>query len=99
MNSPKEISIVEAAKLIIDDNTVVIDIRNEIHFLMGHIDGAIHIDNSNFPRFVEDTPKDKTIIVVCYHGNSSLGVTQYLHTQGFKNACSLTGGYEEWTNK
>lgn len=96
MNSNKEISAPEAIGLMADENTIIIDIRNEINFMMGHIDGAVHMDNSNFPLFVQDTPKDKTIIVVCYHGNSSLSVAQYLHTQGFKNAFSLIGGYEEW---
>lgn len=98
MNSIKEISVPDATELMTDKNTIVIDVRNEIHFLLGHIEGSIHMDNAKLPHFIQDTPKDKTIIVVCYHGNSSLSVAQYLHIQGFKKAYSLSGGYEGWAS-
>lgn len=92
----KEISTSDAAQLLLNQDTIVIDIRDEVSFNKGHIAGSIHMDNVRFPLFVQDTSKDKTIIVVCYHGNSSLGIVQYLSIQGFTDVYSLTGGYEEW---
>jgi thiosulfate sulfurtransferase len=39
---------------------------------------------------------DAPLIVCCYHGNSSQGAANYFAEQGFKNACSLDGGFEQW---
>lgn len=96
MNSLKEISASDALERMLDENTIVIDIRDEESFNSGHISGSINLDNIKFPLFVQDTPKDTPIIVVCYHGNSSQGIAQYLSIQGFTEAYSLIGGYEGW---
>jgi thiosulfate sulfurtransferase len=34
--------------------------------------------------------------VYCYHGNSSLGAVAYFLENGFKNAASMSGGFEAW---
>ncbi len=40
--------------------------------------------------------REKSIVVYCYHGNSSLGATAYLIENGFKNVASMSGGFEAW---
>jgi thiosulfate sulfurtransferase len=47
-------------------------------------------------EFVQHTDKDTSLVVYCYHGNSSLGATAYLMENGFKDVVSMSGGFEAW---
>ena len=72
----------------------VVDVRDESSFKSGHIDGAIHIDNSSLAVFIEETDLSVPLVVYCYHGNMSQGAAAYFIEQGFEQASSLDGGYE-----
>lgn len=74
----------------------IVDIRDPQSFSMGHISTAIPLDNSNVRTFIENTPKQESVVVCCYHGNSSQGAAQFLAEQGFTNVYSLDGGFEMW---
>jgi thiosulfate sulfurtransferase len=74
----------------------IVDIRDPQSYAMGHIPGALRLDNSNVATFIGDTQTDKPVLVVCYHGNSSQGAAQYLAEQGFQEVYSLNGGFEFW---
>ena len=56
-------------------------------------------DIATFDVTVLDTEKNQSIIVCCYHGNSSQRAAQFLTDRGFKNVYSLNGGYEQWKSK
>lgn len=96
MNEFKRVSVTEAMNMVQDPNTIIVDIRDEESFKQEHILNSIHVSNEEFPFFVERTPKDQPILVVCYHGNSSQGVAHYLILQGFDEVYSLDGGYNDW---
>lgn len=74
----------------------IVDIRDPQSYAMGHIPGALRLDNSNVAKFIGETQTDKPVLVVCYHGNSSQGAAQYLAEQGFREVYSLNGGFEFW---
>ena len=40
--------------------------------------------------------KEKPLIVVCYHGNSSQGAAEFFASQGCREVYSLDGGFVEW---
>lgn len=88
----------EVAKGILatDANTVLIDIRDSQSFDEGHDKNALHLTQENLSDFIDVTPKQVPILVMCYHGNSSQSVAQYLTTQGFEKVYSIDGGYEAW---
>ncbi|KZX76037.1 hypothetical protein A3715_19185 [Oleiphilus sp. HI0009] len=94
----KHLSCAQLASWLSDsENTVtVIDIRDQMSFEQGHINGAAHIDNSNVEHFIANTDLNKPLVVCCYHGNSSQGAADYFNAQGFKETFSLDGGFEEW---
>ena len=50
----------------------------------------------NIDDFVSNTKKDKSLIVYCYHGNSSQSAAEFLVKSGFNDVYSLDGGYEAW---
>lgn len=98
MNEFKRISATEAQEIIQQENTIIIDIRDQESFNEGHIPFSKHMSSEEFPFFVDSTSKDTPIVVVCYHGNSSQGVAHYLAMQEFESVYSLDGGYEGWNS-
>lgn len=92
----KRISVVDADKLIKNDNVTVVDIRDENSFANGHIKNAIRVDNANIQSFITEADKSKPLMVVCYHGNSSISASSFFDSQGFKQVYSLDGGMASW---
>lgn len=74
----------------------LVDIRDRQSFEMGHIEGAVHVDNSNVDIFLMQADKLSPLVVYCYHGNSSQGAAGYFKEQGFRETFSLDGGFEAW---
>ena len=99
MDSFKFIEMDQAINKINNDNSIIVDIRDKDSFEKGHIDGALNLSNNNIDNFVSDTEKNQSIIVCCYHGNSSQRAAQFLTDRGFKNVYSLNGGYEQWKSQ
>ncbi len=93
------INIEQAKALISSENAIVIDIRDQASFESGHIESAIHVDNSNAQGFIDESDQQRPLIVCCYHGNMSKGAADYFNTQGFENAYSLDGGYADWATQ
>ena len=91
----KQVSTIEAAKLIEEHNALVVDIRDQNSFEQGHIANAVRIDNDNFQEYVESQDKTLPLIVCCYHGNSSQAATGVFNSHGF-DAHSLQGGMSSW---
>jgi thiosulfate sulfurtransferase len=91
----KQINVVEAAKLIEDQNALVVDIRDQNSFDQGHIINAVRIDNDSFQEYVETQDKSLPLIVCCYHGNSSQAASGAFNSHGF-DAYSLEGGISSW---
>ena len=96
MNTFKFIDLDEAVSKISEETPIVVDIRDKDSFDKGHIDGALNLSNDNIDSFVLDTEKNRSIIVCCYHGNSSQRAAQFLTDKGFNDVYSLNGGYEHW---
>ncbi len=88
----------DAAKemLVADSNAILIDIRDSQSFDEGHDENALHLTQENLSDFIVNTEKQVPVLVMCYHGNSSQSVAQYLTAQGFETVYSIDGGYEVW---
>ena len=94
----KRIDIKIAIHKIDINHALVLDIRDKESFNSGHIDGAFNLSNDNIDDFISNTKKDQSLIVCCYHGNSSQKAAKFLSSHGFVDVYSLDGGYEEWKN-
>ncbi len=93
----KEISAFEAAKLLNDDSTVLLDVREDEELAICKIEGALHIPMGEIPNRVEALPRDKQLIIFCHHGMRSLNVCQFLEARGFENIVNLAGGIHAWS--
>jgi thiosulfate sulfurtransferase len=91
-----EIQIHEAKQKLDQKTSLFVDIRDPGSYSAAHIPGAIHLHDGNVQELIRSTDKEKSIVVYCYHGNSSLGATGYFIENGFKNVCSMSGGFEAW---
>ena len=96
MQTVPEITIEQAKEKLFSGAAVFVDIRDPGSFLEARIPGAQHISDGNVGSFVESNAKEKTVVVYCYHGNSSLGAAAYFLNHNFKEVYSMSGGFERW---
>ena len=84
---------------ILDQNTVVLDVRTEEEYFgpLGHIDGAILIPINELESRIVELKKfqDETIYVVCRSGNRSNLGKDLLIENNFK-AVNVDGGMLAW---
>ena len=95
----KKIDIQSAVSHLNKGDILILDIRDKDSFNSGHINGAINLLDDNINNFITETKKDKSILVYCYHGNSSQNAAKFLVKCGFNDVYSLDGGYEAWKVK
>ncbi|ABE58280.1 MULTISPECIES: thiosulfate sulfurtransferase GlpE [Chromohalobacter] len=74
----------------------LVDIRDPLSFSQGHIPGSQHLDNTSVAGLLERTPRERPMVVVCYHGHSSQQAANWLAGQGFSDVYSLDGGFTDW---
>ncbi len=73
------------------EDIYILDIRDPKDYAVGHISGAHNIAFKQVGQSLELLPKDKTIIVYCYTGQTGGQTVALLNIAGFK-ARSLNGG-------
>jgi thiosulfate sulfurtransferase len=77
----------------------LVDIRDPASFGQGHIPGSRRLDNASVAGFVDETPVERPVVVVCYHGHSSQQAAAWLAGQGFVEVFSLDGGFTDWQRR
>ena len=85
-----------AQKLMAGGEALVLDMRDPTSYENGHIEGAEHVTEANIFNFLSGTPKDKPVLIYCYHGNASQVYAKTFADFRFKKVYSLDGGYEGW---
>ncbi len=75
----------------------IIDLRRPEHYKIGHIPGAVNIRPNELllSEKLEYLPKNKPIVLYCYHGYTSAATTAYLRVLGYE-AYSLKFGYHSF---
>jgi rhodanese-related sulfurtransferase len=90
------VSVDFARDLIAEGTALVLDVRDPDSYARGHIEGAALATQANIRQFLSETPKDKPVLIYCYHGNSSQSVANAFAELGFEKSYSMDGGYEDW---
>jgi len=87
-----------AVKLMNDDKTVLVDVREDREVQDGMIKGAKHIPLSALSTRMGELDKYKSapIIVYCRSGNRSGSACNSLTKAGFENVNNLVGGIIAW---
>jgi len=74
------------------DGYMLVDVRTEVEYGKGHIEGAINIPVDSLRSRMNELDKDKTIIVYCQVGLRGYFAERILAQHGFK-VFNVTGGY------
>lgn len=77
----------------------LVDIRDPLSYSRGHIPGSRHLDNASVGDLLDEAPRERTLVVVCYHGHSSQQAATWLAGQGFERVYSLDGGFVDWETR
>ncbi len=74
----------------------VLDVREQVEYDHGHIDGAVHVPLGDLADRVDDVP-DGQVLVVCKVGGRSARAVGWLVQQG-RDAVNLDGGMVDWAD-
>lgn len=95
--SPKEFR-----EAILDEDTIVLDTRNDYEYDLGHFKGAVRPDIRNFrelPQWVLDNKEkfmDKRVVVYCTGGIRCEKFSGWMVKEGFKDVGQLHGGIDTY---
>ncbi len=90
------IDVVAARDIMSRGEALVLDVRDADSYRRGHIEGSRLATKENFSTYLSDAPKNKPVIIYCYHGISSRAYAKLFAERGFSDVFSLDGGYEAW---
>lgn len=74
---------------------VLLDVREDDEWALGHAPGALHIPMGDVPSRLGEIDMDAEVYVVCRQGGRSIRVVQYLNRVGF-DAIQVNGGMVAW---
>lgn len=94
----------QAKTELVQDDVVLIDIREAEELQQGYIPGSIHAPRGmlefyadpGLPYYKPEFDKDKRIILYCASGGRSALAIQTLGAMGYKNIAHIEGGLKAW---
>lgn len=91
------VNTLEATRLMNDD-ALMLDVREDNEWAVGHIPNAKHIRLGQLTKQIAEIEKfkDRPIVVYCRSGNRSARACALLKKSGFSNANNLAGGIIAW---
>ncbi|MCG3220151.1 MAG: FAD-dependent oxidoreductase, partial [Candidatus Heimdallarchaeota archaeon] len=81
----------EADKLV-ENNDYLLDVRREDEYVRGTIGNAIHMNDLDLRKRIDEIPKDKEIYIFCEEGYRAYIAQRHLTQKGYK-VKNLVGGY------
>jgi rhodanese-related sulfurtransferase len=77
---------------------LIIDIREEREYLLGHIEGALHISRNTLESKVLAIARelDAPIVIYCATGTACASAVETLRRLGYLKVFSLKGGLQNW---
>ena len=73
----------------------ILDVREDMEWEAGHIEGAQHIPLGDVPARYGEVPLDEDVDIICRSGGRSLKATAYLQDAGF-DVLNVLGGMGAW---
>lgn len=74
----------------------LVDMRSHTDFAAGHIPGAVN--HPNIEDYTKQLPRNRLIVLYCYHGSNSMIAARKLSKQGFQSA-SICGGFQSYLDE
>ena len=95
----KELTVAETRKhLAANPGSVLIDVREDREWQVGHAAGALHLGKGVIERDIEAKVPDKhtELILYCGGGFRSALAGDTLQTMGYRKVFSMAGGWRDW---
>ena len=95
----REIDVAEAARLAVEPDTLLVDVREESEWAAGHAAGAVHMGRGVIERDIERLVPDPAtrLLLYCGGGYRSALAAENLQRMGYRNVLSVAGGWRAWT--
>jgi rhodanese-related sulfurtransferase len=77
------------------DRGVVVDVREPVEFVAGHVPGALLMPMVQLPARMAELDRRAPVFVICATGNRSQPMTELLCHAGY-DAWSVAGGTAAW---
>ena len=89
------------SQLMVQPNTVILDVRTPAEYQQGHIPHAtlINFHDQNFSQQLDSLDKSKTYLVYCASGGRSSKASQLMTDKGFKSVDNLEHGFSQWNGE
>ena len=76
-------------------DAVIIDVRESMEFVRGHVPGAVPLPMSQLASRLGELDRSRRTFVICATGNRSGAMTDLLRARGF-DAWNVAGGTAAW---
>lgn len=79
------------------EKVVLIDIREQNEWNLGHAEPAMYIGRGVLESQIEaKVPRDAEVVLMCASGNRSALAARVLEEMGYTNVASMAGGFRDW---
>jgi len=96
METALEVDVTEAARLLQQPGTILLDVREPHEWEICLVPGSRTIPMGQIPARLEELPRDQPILVLCHHGSRSRRVTLFLRANNYPLATNVAGGIDAW---
>ena len=80
-------------------SVVLIDVREDREWNLGHAAGAVHMSRGTIESKIDAAvPRDAAIVLYCASGNRSALAAESLQAMGYVNVASMAGGFRGWVD-
>lgn len=84
---------VDQVRSLVENNDMIIDVREPSEYKRGYIKGAINIPLSQLRERLDEIPKDKPVYIHCRSGQRSYNAVLALQNLGYTNVVNITGSF------
>jgi rhodanese-related sulfurtransferase len=89
------ITVQELGERLVDEEILLVDVREAHEYAAGHVPGALSIPMSVLPVRVHELPKGRPVHIICQSGGRSMQVSIWLEKQGH-SPVNVDGGTGTW---
>jgi rhodanese-related sulfurtransferase len=89
------ITVQELGERLVDEEILLVDVREAHEYAAGHVPGALSIPMSVLPVRVHELPKGRPVHIICQSGGRSMQVSIWLEKQGY-TPVNVDGGTGTW---
>ena len=84
---------VDKVRELVENNNIIIDVREKYEFKYGRIKEAINIPLSELRDRIDEIPKDRPVYLHCKTGQRSYNAALVLQNMGYDKVYNITGSF------